>query len=297
MRLPDQHLSADELESLGKEEGLSGELGDQLRPAREHAESCPACRRRLDVYPTSGAKLEKLWAPQGAKKGPDCPSVEVWLQVAGGILPVAEQERYTTHAAKCDYCGPVLREIAQDFAEPVSEEEKSLLAGLKSDQTKLQHSLTGQSVPSKAVLHSPRWFGVPAWQVSVAALLLVTGIVFSLFKFGPFKKEDSLASVDQLLGRAYTERRTIEVRIPGAKYAPLRVERGRAGSNLDKPPALLKAEALISENLRNTPTDPSWLQAKARADLLDGNYGSAIQSLQRALEIQPDSPALLADLA
>src|SRR5215471_12537354 len=110
MRLPDQHLTADELEELGKGEGLSGELGDQLRPAREHAESCPACRRRLDVYPTSGIKLEKLRAPHGGKKGPDCPTVDIWLQVAGGILPEAEQERYTNHAAQCDYCGPVLRE-------------------------------------------------------------------------------------------------------------------------------------------------------------------------------------------
>jgi CHAT domain-containing protein len=104
------------------------------------------------------------------------------------------------------------------------------------------------------------------------------------------------SSAEQLLAQAYTERRTLEVRIPGAKYAPMRVERSANGSNLDKSPSLLKAEALISENLVKNPNDPAWLQARARADLLDGNYESAITSLQRALELQPDSPRLLTDL-
>lgn len=104
-------------------------------------------------------------------------------------------------------------------------------------------------------------------------------------------------SAEQLLAQAYTERRTLEVRISGAKYAPMRVERNRGGSNLDKSPSLLKAEALIGENLRENPNDPVWLQAKARADLLDGNYESAIKSLQRGLEAQPDSSTLLTDMA
>jgi CHAT domain-containing protein len=103
-------------------------------------------------------------------------------------------------------------------------------------------------------------------------------------------------SAARLLAQAYTERRTLEVRIPGAKYAPLRVERRVGGSNIDKPEPLLKAEELISENLRKRPNDPTWLQAKARADLLDGNYDSAINTLQRALETEPDDPQLLTDL-
>jgi len=104
-------------------------------------------------------------------------------------------------------------------------------------------------------------------------------------------------SADQLLSQAYTERRTLELRIPGAKYAPMRVERSAGTSSMDKPSSLLRAEALIGENLQKTPNDPVWLQARARADLLDGNYESAIKSLQLALETQPDTPQLLIDLA
>jgi tetratricopeptide (TPR) repeat protein len=103
-------------------------------------------------------------------------------------------------------------------------------------------------------------------------------------------------SAEQLLAQAYSEHRTLEVRIPGAKYAPMQAERGTGRSDFDKVPSLLKAEALIGENLSKNPNDPAWLQAQARADLLDGNYEPAIKSLQRALETQPDSPALMIDL-
>jgi len=103
-------------------------------------------------------------------------------------------------------------------------------------------------------------------------------------------------SAEQLLAQAYSDHRTLEVRIPGAKYTPLQAQRGTGRSDFDKPQSLLKAEALIGENLQKNPNDPEWLQARARADLLDGNYDSAIKSLERAIEAQPDSASILTDL-
>jgi len=102
-------------------------------------------------------------------------------------------------------------------------------------------------------------------------------------------------SAEQLLARAYTEHRTLEVRIPGATYAPMRVERAAGGSSLDKSPSLLRL-SVDRDNLQKNPNDPAWLQAKPRADLLEGNYESAIKSLQRALETKPEDPPLLTDL-
>ena len=63
-------------------------------------------------------------------------------------------------------------------------------------------------------------------------------------------------------------------------------------SNFARPPALAHAEALISDHTE----DPAWLQVKARADLLDRHYQSAIDSLLRAQETQPERPGLLVDL-
>src|SRR6185437_3002862 len=59
---------------------------------------------------------------------------------------------------------------------------------------------------------------------------------------------------------------------------------------------LLDAAVIVRKRLAKEGNEPKWLQAKARIDLLDGNYDPAIESLQKALETQPTSPQLLADL-
>ncbi len=137
------------------------------------------------------------------------------------------------------------------------------------------------------------WKGLFSWPR--AAFTVATLVTLSvLFWMGTRATRPSTA--EQLLAQAYTEHRTLELRMSGAKFGPKQNERGGEGSRLDKPPSLLKAEALIGENLGKSPNDPEWLRAKARADLLDGNYSSAAETLKRALETRPDSPDLLVDL-
>jgi CHAT domain-containing protein/tetratricopeptide (TPR) repeat protein len=65
---------------------------------------------------------------------------------------------------------------------------------------------------------------------------------------------------------------------------------------LSRPEALLEAESLIADKIGSHPSDPSWLQAKARADLLEGRYDPAVESLRRAVQLAPKSPGLLIDL-
>lgn len=295
MRSQDQHLSTEELESLGSEEGLSGELEDQLQQAREHAESCAACKRRLQVYPTSGAKLDQLRAPQGAKKGPDCPSIDVWLHLAGGLLTSAEQQRYTNHAAQCDYCGPILREIAQDFAEPATEEEKIGLGGLQDGTKKLQRLFTAQLVPSKTetkTVRNPRaWFGFRGWKLATCVLLILGLVLLLVYRTMNSQRPENL------LAEAYTQQRTLELRIPGARYAPLSVERGGGTARMNRPRALLEAEALISRQLGSEPNNIRLLQAKGRAELLEWNFDAAIQTFKKAQDIEPDNLSLKTDLA
>jgi tetratricopeptide (TPR) repeat protein len=59
----------------------------------------------------------------------------------------------------------------------------------------------------------------------------------------------------------------------------------------------LKAEALIATELQSHPSDPKWLHAQANADILEGKYDAAVDSLRRASELDPQSPAILTDLA
>jgi tetratricopeptide (TPR) repeat protein len=100
-----------------------------------------------------------------------------------------------------------------------------------------------------------------------------------------------------LLAQAYTEHRTIDMRFRGAMNAPIRVERSARSSNFEKPAILLEAEAMIAKKLTENPGNVTWLDARAQADLLDGQYDPAIKTLRLATEAQPNSIELIIDLA
>jgi CHAT domain-containing protein len=192
-----------------------------------------------------------------------------------------------------------MRRIAEDFSDELTPEEETMMAEMKSNegawQQQMARRMSAESrtrglwqrlvEPVAALRPWPNW----AFAATAAMALVAIGVTIQALR---------PASPMQLLAAAYTEQRSLELRFPSARYAPLRVLKGGAErSRLERPAALLEAEASISRGLANHPDDVTWLQAKGRADLLDWNYESAIKSFKRALEVQPDSPALQMDLA
>jgi tetratricopeptide (TPR) repeat protein len=296
----DKHLDSDELDRLVSSHAAnvtdSGRPAEQvLEEAQRHVESCQDCSRKLQMHNSVQSEILNMGVPKNTPLGSDCVGDSEWLNVAAGLLPEAKTRELMRHAAQCGHCGPLLKNAAETLADEVTLSEETLLVLLGSARPEWKRNMASTlSSKGQARQLKPSWWrGMFAWPNpayafgGIAVVVLVAWI--GLRTLRP-------PSADQLLTQAYTERRTLEVRIPGARYAPMRVERSAGGSNLDKPPSLLKAEALIGENLSKNPNDPVWLQARARAELLDGNYDSAIKSLQQALETQPDSPQLLTDL-
>ena len=234
-------------------------------------------------------------------KGRQCPPGDVWLDIAAGFAN-QDSEKYLNHAAECDQCGPLLRQAKDDFADDLTPEESLKVASLPSANADWQRRLA-QSLNTQGLDNAPEdtrpapppsWHGKRfSWKLPALATAAIALTVIAISVGTRLLHE---TSVDQLLATAYTERRTLEVRIPGAQHSPLRVERGATDSNLEKPASLLKAEALISEKLQKNPNDPTWLEARARADLLDGNYDSAVKTLLRARSASSDSAPLLTDL-
>jgi CHAT domain-containing protein/tetratricopeptide (TPR) repeat protein len=243
-------------------------------------------------------EISSLSRPVQGAKGSGCLEDNDWLKVAAGLLPETDARQLMNHAAQCGHCGPLLKRATEHLSDEVTASEEQMLADLGSSRPEWQHDVA-QALQARTQDRNRRkevgakwlgWFYGPRQAFAVAALAIVVAAMWlGLRMLHP-------PSAEQLLAEAYTEHRTVDVRIPGAKYAPVRVERSNGGSSVDKPEALLKAEALIGENLRENPNSPVWLQAKARADLLDGNYDSAIATLQRALDVQSDSSSLLTDL-
>lgn len=100
----------------------------------------------------------------------------------------------------------------------------------------------------------------------------------------------------RLIAEAYSQQRPFEFRIPEAGYSDLRVERGAGGSSFQRPPALLEAEAKVARELAREPDSVKWLSLRARAEMLTWDPGTAILTLQRALDRKPGDPDLTADL-
>jgi CHAT domain-containing protein len=128
------------------------------------------------------------------------------------------------------------------------------------------------------------------WIFLGVATGIVGGLLLGIFRgFGD--------DAERLLAKAYADRRTIELRISGAPYASMRQERGRTDLEINQPESLVEAKLAIIKHLKQNPNEPTWLQANARAELLNHNFESALSNLHRALESRPDSPELLTDLA
>jgi CHAT domain-containing protein/tetratricopeptide (TPR) repeat protein len=299
-RPSDKHLDDAELDALQSSPdrgmGSGGSSEPSLSEAQRHVATCEYCHRKVQMHRHAQNELFKLRPSGQARRGSDCLEEDRWLSIAGGLLSEAESKERMNHAAQCDHCGPLLKKAVRLLADEATPTEENSLAELASGRDDWRKNMaeklrTDFHPPEKA--RESWWKSLAPWPrrafafaaVAVAAAAAWVGV-----------QGLRPPNADQLLARAYTERRTLEPRIAGAKYAPIRVERGPGGSNLDKAPSLLKAEALIGENLRQHPNDPAWLDAKARADLLDGNSDAAVKSLQQALEFQPDSPHLLTDL-
>jgi CHAT domain-containing protein len=303
----DKHLSIEQIECLVEVQPSETRDPEFLEQARQHLQDCEACQRLVSMEREGDRILRGLMNDAPVEGSRLCPQESLLFELAGGMLNEKEAEKLMKHAAECDHCGPFLRRALEAFSSERQSSEEMFIGSLESSRDTWQRNLAARlaTLPSKDT-KAPDWG--PFWsQWRTRASVFSRKPIFSfatillIFVAGfLFIRREQLAPqqrVGQLLAQSYTEHRTLEPRIAGAKYAPLRVERGSTGSNLDRPPSLLKAESLIAENIRHYPNDPAWLEAKGRADLLDGNYDSAIMSLRRGLEIQPDSSQLLTDLA
>jgi CHAT domain-containing protein len=191
----------------------------------------------------------------------------------------------------------LLREAVSDLNEETTAAEKKQIAALASSQPDWQHRLArliaGRTAPDPApVSWWSRWRMTPRLGlVTVAvAVLAVVGYRLGYDQIQVFRTQKLLAS-------AYTEQRTLIPRMRGAQYSAFNAQRGASESLLGRPVSLMKAETLIASGLKSHPSNAEWMHAKGRADLLDGKYDAAAESLRRALQLSPKSPEILTDLA
>jgi CHAT domain-containing protein len=290
------HLDDDQIEELLRNPtGEDRPLGDGSEideHAHSHLQTCTQCQAKLLEGRRAMDRLELLRADEASSPGPQCPPDEVWTEIAAGVSDTGA-ENYLTHAAHCDHCGPLLRWAVADMGGDLTPEEEARIAVLKSSDAAWQKDLAAnlRGVKSRDASKTPGmrtllWIEVTAMAAVIVAAVLLIG------------RSWWWPSPERLLAQAYSEHRILELRIPGAEFAPLATERGADRSLMTQNPTLLEAEDLIGRRYRRSPRDPYWLRMQARADLLNGNYAPAIATLTEAQSLEGrDDPSLLTDLA
>ena len=304
------HLNNDQINELLRLATAYGpdEAGNQapLEDARRHLDNCAGCQTRMRTHEQVIESLASLKPATPGAEGSMCPPDDVWLEIAAGIADQESEDR-VNHAAECDHCGPLLRQARDDFADEVTPGEEALIANLDSFAPKRQGALSAKLsssmvAPKKAIPHlepRPSRLGV----FPSLGRLVATASVMALVVFGTWFAFHLRAaqSPERLIANAYAEKRTLEIRIEGAPYVPLRQERG---SDFEQTrmsrPALLKAEAEIATKLQSDPDDVRWLQASGRASLLEDDAPgaeAAITALEKAHRLAPHNASVSVDLA
>lgn len=234
---------------------------------------------------------------------PDCPNESDIRDLAAGLLSEGRAAELTQHAATCDHCGPLLREYAEDFSDEFSQEEQGALEQLGSASPEwLQQTAqkmmraageTGAGAGAAKAAGKSRKadktsaFAAPSPHRSSFwkwALIPATAAVCVLVAFGVWYRyvRDTPEKVEKMMAQAYTEKRTIEMRWPGAAYSNYKQTRsGDAESLLNSPATLRQAANLIDSQLTKNTDDPVWLLLSARLNILDWRYKPALAALDK----------------
>jgi cytochrome c-type biogenesis protein CcmH/NrfG len=249
---------------------------------------------------------------------PACPSDDDLRQLAAGLSlnDLATSDALVTkiiqHAATCDHCGPLLKTYTEDFSDDFTPVEQAAMANLQSSSAEWQKNtarqmleagsasaaaasaaksdkkLSAERPASSAPSRKPffwKWILVPA-TVAVVAMA-----AFSIW----YTQRDTPEKVERLLVQAYTEPRTMEMRIAGASYSSLAPS--KRGGAVKQPPVLFDAKSKILTHLKEHPDDGQWLHALGLEEMIERHADEAVTNLVHAFEVQPGSTAVMIDLA
>lgn len=299
---PDEkHLSIEQIESLIETQPDARETHSQSvasEEARRHLAACDICRKLVSVHDKCDKILKTLRVGHSTEITDDCPPESSLHELVSGKMESGEAGQLLSHVSGCDHCGPVLRDAVELLTGDTLNEEETFIASLDSSRPSWQRNLATKLADNDRAERRGRnskfssW-RVPSlrWAIGIAAIgvcaIAITSVVY----------RSRPRYAESLLVQAYTERRTMELRVAGARFAPLRITRSGKESNVERASSLLEAEALIAKNRVKDPDNIDWLRAKGKADLLDGNYESAIDSLEQVLRADPENSGVLIDLA
>lgn len=210
---------------------------------------------------------------------PECPGTDALRELAAGLTPGDRAPALIHHAATCDHCGPLLRTFTEDFSDDFSAEEQAALNSLQSAsaawQKKTARKMLKPSPKPIPWIFSWKWIMTPAAATATCALLAlcIGGTLYA--------KRDTPGKTEALLAQAYTEKRTIKMRWPGAKHGAYSVSRGSSAQAI--PYALMQAEEILENRTQAQIGSGKWDRARAEKEIAVGNPDSSVAILEPAI--------------
>jgi len=220
-----------------------------------------------------------------------CPPDHLWLEFVAGVAPKEQEAHLLTHASQCTTCAARLDKVQayfQELPEDVTQVPSFDLEWQQGIAKKMAESGPSPTVWDKGTRSRRFWFWAPLTAATVlAAVFGVTWLV----------NIASAPSIDQQLGQAYSQNRTVVLRIPSAGYAPFRGQLGSSQSLLSPNTSHRNAaEQAIRSACRNKSDETQCLLWEARLNLLDLRYRAAFTALD-GIQGKPESHDLLLNRA
>ncbi len=295
MKQQSEHLSNAQIEQYGKR--ASGAEPETEAWVETHLDDCPSCRSRvLDFQRTRFALLPD--PKVNTVSSSNCPCEEDLRNLAAGLCAEPIANKLKVHASNCERCGPLLQEYIEDFSDESGPEEQAFLNQLRTASPEYRQQKAREML--KPARKNPEpvpatdWRRFFSWKwIMVPALPAVALIAVGIW----YLQRDTPAKAEALLAQAATEKRTMDMRWPGAKWGPVRLTQGPEDSQFNKPKALLKANGIIGEQQPNHPADLEWMRARAQAEILERKPEAAIADLNQVLDARPESVAAMLDLS
>jgi CHAT domain-containing protein len=221
----------------------------------------------------------------------DCGSPDIYMKVALGTADKSEADRLLSHATGCTACARVLASSLLALEGNPSEEETAAIAKLAAARAEWRRGIAND-LASTPTTKRPGFLRPAHWWIGSAVAATALLSISLYFWYG------RSTAPEHLLAMAYTQSRTLELRIPEAGYADLTTGSHTRGASGDHEPApLLDAKARLARELEHSPQNAHWQQLEARADILAEHYDAAADSLDRLLAVGPVNADLLVDAA
>ena len=267
--LSSEHLTEIQLQKLVDLQGAnSPEQTAGMMIGLAHLRECSACAALVEGYRNAGRKIDSVKSLAIVVDRSKCPPEEVWLELVAGIVQEKEAMELLRHCSECQACAQRLREAEHGLEEEVVEAESASPEW----QLKMAQRMAAQVAVSRELQRRKLTLWV-SFGASAAAAAVVAIVLF----FFP-KTPD----VEQTLAVAYSDERTLPLRIAGAQHAKLKQRRAANQKSLfDTNAHVVKAQNAVSTLCKRDPEGAECLLTQAELNLLDWRYQPALTNLNK----------------